>query len=245
MIIKKKVSVVTGGSSGIGLAVAKRLTQEGHRVVIASRNKTRAKKSLRQIPQAVFIQTNVTNEQSVENLIQKVIQKFGKIDVLINNAGIDFLQEDIATVSESDYDALVDTNFKSVFLMTKHVIPYLIKTKGTIVNISSGLGLAPEDDVAIYSAAKAAVINFTKAIALNYSKNGVRINCICPGPVKTPLLRNLFTSDKEMEKYGARIPLGRLGKPEKIANIVAFLVSDEASFVTGAVWTVDGGSSLT
>lgn len=248
MKLSDKVTIVTGGSSGIGLETAQQLSDEGAQVIIAARNEERGNQAAAKISGSVFIKTDVTDESSVKHLIEETIKKFDRLDIVINNAGMDDpLQEDITVLTEEEYSGLMDTNFKSVFLMTKHSIPHLLKAKGNMVNISSRLGLVPETDVSIYSAAKSAVITFTKAMALRYGKDGVRINCVCPGATDTPLLLKVFEGDaKEMQEYIAeKAPLGRIGKPEEVANVVSFLVSDDASYVTGGVWTVDGGLALT
>ena len=139
----------------------------------------------------------------------------------------------------------METNFKSIFLLTKFAIPHLLKSQGNIINIASSLGLIPEAESPIYCSSKAAIIMFTKATALNYSKSGVRINCICPGPIDTPLLRRAFPDEKELAEYLKRNPMGRAGTSDEVANVALFLASQESSYVTGGIYTVDGGESLT
>ena len=243
-----KIAIITGGTSGIGLATAKQLSDDGFTVVLAARNEQKGIDISAQIPNSLFIKTDVTDESSVKTLLENVIQEFKQLDVVVNSAGMDDpLQEDITALTEQEFEGLMDANFKSVFLMTKHALPHLLKTKGNIVNVSSRLGIVPETDVAIYSAAKSAVITFTKAIALRYAGDNVRINAVCPGPIDTPLLLKVFEGDtKQMHDYaGETTPLKRVGKPEEVAHVISFLVSEKASFVTGSIWTVDGGQSLT
>ncbi len=245
MRLKDKVAIITGGSSGIGLAIARRMCKEGARVVIASRDVANGNKSVLEVSGGTYISTDVTQEDSVNKLINEVVKKFGRIDILINSAGVNFPHEDITKLTDEEYSQLMDSNFKSVVLLTKFTIPYLLKTQGTIVNISSRIGLIPDVEVPIYCASKAAVIMFTKSMALAYGKDGVRVNCVCPGGTRTPLLRNFFKDENELDTwYSDRVPLGRVGEPEDVANVVNFLVSDEASYITGVAWLVDGGSSL-
>jgi NAD(P)-dependent dehydrogenase (short-subunit alcohol dehydrogenase family) len=245
MSLQNKIIIVTGGSSGIGLAITKRLEKEGALVIIASRDSNRAKPHTSE--KVIWIQTDVKDEQSVKNLLFEAVNTHGKVDGLINAAGMDDpLQYDIDALTEEDYRNLMDTNFKGTFLTTKHALSYLQKSKGRIINISSRLGLKPDDDTALYSAAKAAVIMFTKTMALRYAKDGILVNCICPGPVDTPLMEKVFDDNREeMEEWAKTgTPLGRMGKPEEIANIVNFLLSDEANWITGSIISVDGGQSL-
>lgn len=239
MKLSQKVAIITGGTSGIGLAIAKRFADEGATVVIASRG---ARSS--DIPGATYITTNVRNEEDVRALIEKVATQFGSIDIVVNNAGIS-RAKDVTETSVEEYAEIMDTNMRGAFLMTKHAIAHLLKSKGTIINIASKLALIPDPEVPVYCASKAAIAMFTKATALAYGKQGVRINAICPGPIDTALLQSYFGNRQEMlDFYAEHNPMGRIGTPDEVANVALFLASDEARFVTGALYTVDGGGSL-
>jgi NAD(P)-dependent dehydrogenase (short-subunit alcohol dehydrogenase family) len=225
---KNKVAVVTGGSSGIGEAIARKFTESGAKVIVADTHNC-----------------DVRKEADVKSFFERVIAEHGQIDVLVNSAGIySFDQADIAQVSSEQFDDTMDINFRGIFLTTKYAIPHLLKTKGNIVNISSALGLVPEKESPIYCASKAAVIMFTKATALQYAKQGVRINAVCPGPIDTPMLRRGFPNEKDMADYLAKNPISRVGTPEEVASLVLFIASDENSFMTGGAYPVDGGESL-
>lgn len=232
-MLKDKIAIVTGGSSGIGEAIVHLFTDKEATVVIASTRPAKNPVKCR----TVFMQTDVRDELQVMKTIDETKKRFGRIDIVVNNAGINPKnQDDIANFPLADYRNIIDTNLTGTFLFTKYSVPHLLETRGTIVNISSQLGLVPEPYFAIYCASKAAVIMFTKATAVKYAADGLRINCVCPGPTNTTFLRKPFPIEK--------VPMSRLGKPEEVANVVLFLVSCESSFVTGGIYTVDGGSSL-
>ncbi len=239
MKLSNKIAIVTGATSGIGLAIARRFAQEGARVVVASRGADTT-----DVPNTLYIKTDVRNEHDVQNLIQQTVTQLGRIDIVVNNAGVS-KAETMAETTTPDYELIMDTNVKGVFLMTKYALPHLLKTRGTIINIASKLALIPDPEVPVYSASKAAVVMLTKANALAYARDGVRINAICPGPIDTPLLQGYFRDRKEMADYYAEHnPMGRIGTPDDVANVAVFLASDEANYVTGATYTVDGGGSL-
>lgn len=247
MKLKNKVALVTGGSSGIGFAIAHRLSKEGAKVVITARNTEKGEKAVSSIENSSFITCDVTQETAIAKAIEKTTSQHNQLDIVVNCAGMNAAHADITQVSQKTYDDILNTDFKSIVFFTKHAIPHLLKTKGTILNIASQYAFTPDAEVPLYCAAKAAVVMFTKSMALTYGKSGVRINAICPGAVKTPLLQQFFDSEGEMTQWYSDpkvVPLQRTGKPEEIASVSAFLVSDEASYVTGAAWLVDGGSSL-
>ena len=246
MKLKNKVSIITGASSGIGRAIAIRFAKEGAKIIIADVDEEGAKKTLAQVSDAdIFIKTDVRDENEVRNLVDKTLGEFGKIDIIVNSVGIySPLEADIASLPVKDFSNVMDTNFASIFLLTKFTISHLLKSRGNIINIASSLGLVPEAESPIYCSSKSAIIMFTKTTALNYSKNGVRINCICPGPIDTPLLHKAFPDKKELEDYLKRNPMGRAGTPAEVANLAVFFASEESSYITGGVYTVDGGESL-
>jgi len=246
MLLKNKVAIITGGSSGIGLATAKRFAKEGAKVVIAGRDQKKGENALKDIPEAIFVATDVQKEADLQKLVAETIKKFGQIDIVFNNAGrISTLEEDITTMPVADFHETMETNFTSVFLLTRLAIPYLLKTKGCIVNTASVLGLKPDMYDPIYCSSKAAIVMFTKTMALKYARDGVRVNCVCPGPIDTPLLRDAYGHDERDLKEGMkRNPMGRMGTSEEVANLVCFLASAEAAYITGSIVSVDGGAAL-
>ena len=247
MNLKEKICIITGASSGIGQCISIRFAKKGAKVVIADIDNDGAKKTLSQISNsAIFIKTDVRKEQEIKNLVDETLAKFGKIDVVVNSVGIySPLEANIVSLPIQNFSNIMKTNFTSIFLLTKFTIPHLLKTKGNIINIASSLGLVPEAESPIYCSSKAAIIMFTKTTALNYSKSGVRINCVCPGPINTPLLRKAFPDEKKLKEYLRRNPMGRAGTPDEVANLALFLASSESSYITGGIYTVDGGESLT
>ena len=246
MKLKNKVIIVTGGTSGIGFAIAKLFSEEGASIVIASDKSENGDDVAKSISSdCIFIQTDVREESQVKNLIFETTKKFGKLDILVNSAGVYyFSQGDIAQMPTLDFDCIMDINFKGVFLTTKFAIPELLKTKGSIINISSSLGIVPEKESAIYCASKSAVILFSKVIALQFPEKGLRVNSICPGPIDTPMLHRAFPGKKEYDEYLELNPMKRAGTPEEVARLALFLASDDARYITGGVYTIDGGESL-
>lgn len=246
MKLKNKVAIITGGTSGIGFAIAKLFSEQGARIVIASDKSKNGNDIAKSISSdCLFIQTDVREESQVNKLISETIKKFGELDILVNSAGVySFSQSDIAQMPISDFNLIMDVNFKGIFLTTKFAIPELLKTKGNIINISSALGIVPEKESAIYCASKSAVIMFSKAIALQFPEKGLRINSICPGPIDTPMLHSVFPDKKVYDEYLELNPMKRAGTPREVAGLALFLASDDAKYITGGVYTIDGGESL-
>jgi len=246
MKLKNKVAIITGGGSGIGKATAILFTEEGCKIVIADVDFKSGKEVERIIRskgnEAFFIKTDVANSSEVKNLMDKTVEKYGKLDILFNNAGIYFIKN-FEEITEDDWNKTFDINLKGAFLCSKYALPLLKKTKGTIINNASGLGIRPEPESAAYCASKAGLITLTRSMALQYSKNGVRINCVCPGPILTPLLKETLPTKKDLDRCASNMPIKRIGTPEEVAKVVLFLASDDASYVTGATYTVDGGET--
>ena len=244
MLLDGKCALVTGASRGIGRAVALKLASEGAKVALNFAGNEAAANEVRQEieaagGQAILVKADVANEAAVQEMVQKTADAFGRIDILVNNAGItrDGL---LARMKEEDWDAVLSTNLKGVFLTTKAVAKLMMKQRaGRIVNMASVVGVTGNAGQANYSAAKAGVIGFTKTIAKELASRGVTVNAVAPGFIDTDMTSVL--SDKAKEAALSGIPLGRMGTPEDIADAVLFLVSDQASYITGQVLHVDGG----
>ncbi len=230
MRLAKKTALVTGGSSGIGKAIAQRFIREGAKVIVFDIEKPDY--------DAEFHQVDIRKEEQIE----KAFRKINHLDILVNNAGI-YFQAYVEETDKGQLDKVIDVNLKGTYLVCKHALPLIKKSKGNIINISSALGIVPELKSPAYCSTKAAVIMLTKCMAQEYASKGIRVNAILPGPIDTPLLRNSVSSQKEIDEIAELIPMKRIGKPEEVANIAVFLVSDEASYVTGGLYSVDGGES--
>ncbi|MCV0393277.1 MAG: SDR family oxidoreductase [Nitrosopumilus sp.] len=246
MSLSGKVALVTGGSRGIGFAIAKKFSENGATVIITSKDSDRIKKSALEISNAVGIPADIKNKNDVKNVIEKILEKFGRLDILVNNAGIFPMIKPVHEIDEDDWNEVLDVNLTGQFRFTKEAIPHLQKTNGSIVNISSDAGLKAYQgfNADAYSASKAALILLTKCWALEYAKDKIRVNCICPGVVDTDMTTPFLKTQKDKEFMDNEHPIGRIGKPEEIAAAALYFVSDEASWTTGAILTVDGGESI-
>jgi len=239
-----RVAIVTGGGSGIGAAIARRFVEEGGRVVLAGRTESKLAAVAETLggDNACWKVTDVTVQSDVEALIEFTIGKFGQLDILVNNAGYG---ERLARVTEIDADywhKVFDTNLHSIFYACRAAIPDLARSKGTIVNISSLSGVRGDYGSNAYNAAKAGVINLTHALALEHSADGIRVNCVSPGFIITPMQDN--TPESVRKLWTDVIPLGRAGQADEIASAVAFLASNDASYITGHNLVVDGGVTV-
>lgn len=244
MLLDGKCALVTGASRGIGRAVALKLASEGAKVALNFAGNEVAAEAVKQEieaagGEAILVKANVADEAAVQEMVQKTTDAFGRIDILVNNAGItrDGL---LARMKEEDWDAVLSTNLKGVFLTTKAVAKVMMKQRaGRIVNMASVVGITGNAGQVNYAAAKAGVIGFTKTIAKELASRGVTANAVAPGFIATDMTAVL--SDKAKEAALTGIPLGRMGTPEDVSAAVLFLVSDQASYITGQVLNVDGG----
>ena len=240
-----RVALVTGGGSGIGLGCARYLAEDGSQVVIIDVDQAAGESAIEQIANgAIFIRTDVSSSDDCRRAVKQVENKFGKIDILVNSAGV-IRRKSVVDLSEEEWDLVLDVSLKGTYLMSKYVIPVMERNGGAIVNIGSGWGLKGGPQAAAYCAAKGGVVNLTRAMAIDHGPQNIRVNCVCPGDVDTPLLRSeavqLGADTKEFMAKAADRPLARVGTPLDIAKAVYFLVSDLSPWVTGAVVTVDGG----
>lgn len=246
MRFDKKVALITGGNRGIGLAAAKLFCENGAQVAIAGRDTAAGEAALGQLDGAIFIAGDVTQSGDCARIVQETLRAFGRLDILFNNAGMILRNRNVEATTEAEWDAMMDVNVKSVYLMSRDALPHLRAAGGgAIINTSSYLGLVGAPGLAAYAASKGAVVNLTRAMALDHAHENIRVNCICPGSVDTDMIHEAWRlyGDVEQAKrvWAGKHPLGRIASPEEIARLVLFLASDDASFVTGAAIPVDGG----
>lgn len=249
MELSSKVALITGGASGIGRATALLFAREGATVVVVDVNQRAGEDVVGGIValggRASFERADVTAASECRGVVDRVSEKFGAIHILFNNAGI-IRRASVTELSEQDWDRVMAVNVKSIYLMSKEVIPLMARSGGgSIINTASGWGLAGGPRAAVYCASKGAVVLLTKAMAIDHGPEKIRVNCICPGDTDTSMLRNEAQQLGEREEHfladSARRPLGRIGKPEEIAQAALYLASDRSSFVTGTALVVDGG----
>ena len=245
--VKDKVAIVTGAGSGLGQAEAMMLAAEGAKVAVTDINDTNGQETVRLIREAggeaEFWHLDASKEVECAAVIPAVVEKWGKLDILVNNAGITGPDVPTDQVEEADWDKMFAINVKSVLFMTKHAIPQMRKNgKGSIVNTSSVSGLIGDTELTPYHATKGAIVIMTKKDAIQYAPDHIRVNCVCPGTVMTPLVKGLLADDPHyLDNDIKRYPLGYFGEPEDVAYGVLFLASDEGRFTTGAALSIDGG----
>ncbi len=253
MRLKDKIALVTGSTSGIGEATAIAFAREGARVIIVGRNEEAAARVSSAVEsagsKAFFIKADVCDPVQVQAMAKAAISQWGRIDVLVNNAGgAKGGRGSITEVGEAGWSHVIETNVKSIYLVTHEILPSMIeKGGGAIVNTASVYGLVGAKNQAAYSASKGAVVALTRQMAVDYADNQIRVNCVCPGAIMTPLIQDYLNSvpnpDQAKAFLGDRCPQTRIGRPEEVANAILFLASDESSYITGVALPVDGGLS--
>jgi NAD(P)-dependent dehydrogenase (short-subunit alcohol dehydrogenase family) len=247
--LEGRVAVISGAASGIGLGTARRLASCGAAVVLLDIDAAAgegAQKMLRTTgARALFVRCDVRSDADCRRAVDETVRAFGRIDILFNNAGI-IVRKNAVDLAEEEWDRVVDVILKGTFLLSRHVIPLMIAAgAGSIINMGSGWALKGGPDAVAYCAAKGGILNMTRAMAIDHGRHGIRVNCVCPGDVDTPLLRSeqaqLGQDEAEFMAEAARRPLGRVGTPEDVADAVLFFASDLSKWVTGAFLVVDGG----
>jgi NAD(P)-dependent dehydrogenase (short-subunit alcohol dehydrogenase family) len=247
--LESKAALIIGGTSGIGYAIAERYLEEGASVVITGRTQSKVEDkctSLRKTGSQVDgIKCDVTSSIDVKRAIDYTIQRFGKLDIALTSAGTTDDSGNAVELSEENWHHVIDVNLTGYFLLAKHVFPVMKEKGGSIINSASQLGLVGARDEVALCASKGGAINLTRALALDGAMHGIRVNCICPAAVETPMLEKWYQSQPDPERFRAdwyaRHPLGRLGKPEDMAGAAVFFACDDSAWVTGVILPVDGG----
>lgn len=243
--LKNKIAIITGAASGIGKATAILFAQHGASIVVADIDRDGGNQTADDIRntggEAIYIPADVTIARDTEWLVQETVRTYGKLDILFNNAGI-AMRLPVAELPEADWHRCLAVNLTGVYLCAKAAIPEMQKNDGgSIINMSSIYGIVGADVRAAYVASKGGVTNLTRGMALDYAKDNIRVNCICPGFVETPLVAGVVKTPEEYQKLADKHPMRRLGKPEEIAYGALYLASDESAFVTGIALPIDGG----
>ena len=246
MRLKDKISIITGAGQGIGKATAIKFAHEGAKVIVCDINPTNANQTAAEIQaqggEAIAFTVDVTNKETIRAMVAAVVAKYGRIDTLVNNAGIT-QDAQMKKMTEDQFDRVIEVNLKGVFNCTQAVVDLMLaQGSGCILNASSIVGIYGNFGQTNYAASKFGVIGYTKTWSRELGKKGIRVNAVAPGFIETPILSTI--PDKVIQMMEDKVPLGRLGRPEEIANTYAWLASDEASYVTGAVLEVSGGATI-
>jgi len=254
MRLPGKVAIITGAGSGLGRAAAILFAREGAKVVVAANREKDGEQTVKSIKEAggdaILVRVDVTKATDLEKAVKAAIDKYGKLDIMLNNAGTPGPGKLIADITEEEWNRVIAVNLTGVFLGTKYAIPEMLKGGGgVIINVSSVAGVSPRRYTGAYGAAKAAVVQLTRVTALEYARKNIRANCILPGPIDTPFFTKVAGGDPEKiaifkEMVRNEVPLGRFAQPEEISRVALFLASDEASYITGAAFAADGGQLL-
>lgn len=240
MRLRDKVAIVTGGATGIGEGISEAFAADGASVIIASRNADRGEAVARRLG-ALYVQTDIADVKSVDRLVSEVLSRQGRIDVLVNNAGIIGYRNAFLEVTESEYDTVVNVNLRGTFFMSQRVARVMVKQKaGSIIHISSNISLMAEDDAAHYMASKGGINSLTLAMANELGPYGIRVNAIAPGEILVEAARAFYESDASKQRIG-KLPLRRIGMPKDVAGLAVFLASSESDYLTGTIIPVDGG----
>ena len=247
--LEGKVTIVTGGNAGIGEAVAKRFAEEGAAVVITGRRQGELDRVINEIGQdkakVLSVAGSVTDETHVREVTQRALDRFGRIDILVNNAGIGDFGRRIHETDDATWSTLLDVNVTGVFRMIRAVVPHMLKQgRGSIVNISSVASLVGIPGAPAYTTSKGAIDAFTRALAIDYAKDGIRCNVVNPGLIDTPMAAPLMANPDMLQPILSHYAIRRPGTPAEVANMVLYLASDEAAWVTGGTFTIDGGMTV-
>ena len=246
MRLKNKIAIVTGGGSGFGAGIVKKFIQEGAKVVVADINLENAEK-VAMDSGGFAVEVDVSNSLSFKNMVDKTLEKFGKIEIMVNNAGITHLPNSMENISEAEFDKIFAVNSKSVFFSAKYLVPKMTSIGGgNILNVASTAGISPRPNLSRYNATKGWMISATKAMAIELASKRIRVNALAPVAGETPLLKSFMGGDtpEKREKFLSTIPIGRFSTPDDMGNAACFLCSEEASMITGVVLQVDGGRCI-
>ena len=246
MRLKNKIAIITGGGSGFGAGIVKKFIQEGAKVVVADINLENAEK-VAMDSGGFAVEVDVSNSLSFKNMVDKTLEKFGKIEIMVNNAGITHLPNSMEDISEAEFDKIFAVNSKSVFFSAKYLVPKMISIGGgNILNVASTAGISPRPNLSWYNATKGWMISATKAMAIELASKRIRVNALAPVAGETPLLKSFMGGDtpEKREKFLSTIPIGRFSTPNDMGNAACFLCSEEASMITGVVLQVDGGRCI-
>jgi NAD(P)-dependent dehydrogenase (short-subunit alcohol dehydrogenase family) len=240
-----RVVLITGGTRGVGLATARAFAQEGASVVVTGLDVARGREAAAMILRGTFMGGDVRVAADCERIVADTTQRLGRLDVLVNNAGVIYRDRTAEQTTEDEWDTTFATNVKGAFLMSRSALPALRATKGNIVSVASYTGLVGFAGAAAYAASKAALVNFTRTMALDHAAEGLRVNCVCPGSVETDMIYQAWQAFPDPEaarrRWEVKHPLGRIATPEEVARAIVFLASDDAAFITGVALPVDGG----